>query len=575
MCVAKLLIPVLTFAEVPLNRGEEPWDMRMFLYRGASASRKDAVREAIDAGTFGLPVAERLPLVVALHDQVAAGVAKGHSKRTLENVMTALRAFYRYVDEAGSEEPKITTAAHLFIEWMEWCAQRVASNHMKASSQYRSGVTAGAPLALAIGRSDSNLYRAARLERKGRKKALYRNKDKQNLEDTFAMGHALLDICLALPETVIRGPLPIRLNFRSGKTFEEWCGHRRRSADELLEAKASGRLWVSPRFVEQRRKRESDVSNRHRSAPINTRLDAELLIFIAQTGMNLTQAWKMRMGDFRYESLRNGYGVRRYKDRRLGEVEFHIYSEYREHFDRYLEWRAAIFADAPSDLLFPYLNKKGAPATHGKRTFREIEKRLAAAEVKLIRPQSLRQTRINWVLRQTGDPRLTAEMHGHSVEVLHDEYERPHHQRALAETTRFWRDTDPAIASPGPGVCVVATPQRLPQSPLEAPEPDCQAPDGCLFCVHQRDLDTLDHVWSLASLRHLKSLEMARDGLWMKNPDKHPAHQVMQRITAKLGHYAESTVERAAWVEEVTLRISEERHHPRWAGWIAMAELTL
>jgi hypothetical protein len=573
--VSSLSVPVLTFAEVPLNPGEEPWDMRMFLYRGASAWRKDAVRAAIDTGTFGLPVAERLPLVVALYDQVAAGVAKGHSKRTLENVMTALRAFYRHVDEVGSEEPMIATAAHLFIEWMEWCAQRVASHDMKASSQYRSGVTAGAPLALAIGRTESSLYRAARLERKSRRKALYRTIDKQNLEETFTMGHALLDICVALPETVIRGPLPIRLNFRGGQIFEEWCGYQRQSADELFQAKASGRLRISVQRVEQRRQWENDVSNRYRSSPINTRLDAELLIFIAQTGMNLTQAWKMHMGDFRYESLCDGYGVRRYKDRRLGEVEFHIYSEYREHFDRYLKWRAVMFADAPSDRLFPYLNRKGEPATHGKRTFKEIEKRLAVAEVKLVRPQLLRQTRINWMLRRTGDPALTAEMHGHSVEVLHDEYERPHHQRAVAEATRFWRNMDPITASPGPGVCVEATPERIPESHEEAPEPDCQAPDGCLFCVHQRDLDTLDHVWSLTSLRHLKSLEMARDGLWMATPDKHPAHRVMQRITAKLAYYARSTSERAAWVEEVTLRLLEERHHPRWAGWIAMAELTV
>ncbi|WP_157599199.1 hypothetical protein [Rhodanobacter sp. Root179] len=573
--MSKPSIPELTFAEVPLNQGEEPWDMRMFLYRGASAWRKDAVRAAIDAGEFGSPISERLPLVVSLHDQVAAGVAKGHSKRTLENVMTALRAYFRYVDEAGPEEPTIATAANLYIEWMEWCAQRVATHDLKASSQYRIGVTAGAPLALAIGRTDSSLFRAARLERKGRKKAIYRTSDKQNLENTFAMGHALLDICLALPETVIRGRLPILLTFRSGQTYEEWCGYRRRSVDELLQGKVSGRLRVSARFVEERRRWESDVSNRQRSPAINARLDAELLIFIAQTGMNLTQAWKMQMGDFRYESLRDGYGVRRYKNRRLGEVEFHIYSEYREHFDLYLKWRAVVFADTDSDLLFPYINKKGEPASHGKRTFKEIEMRLAAAQVKLVRPQSLRQTRINWMLRRTGDPALTAEMHGHSVEVLHDEYERPHHQRAVAETTRFWHETDPAIASPGPGVCVVATPMMLPESPEEAPKPDCRAPDGCLFCAHQRDLDTLDHVWSLASLRHLKSLEMARDGLWMATPDKHPAHRVMERIAEKLEYYAHSTSERAVWVEEVALRMSEGRHHKRWAGWIAMAELTV
>ena len=571
----KLRIPDLTFPEIPLNETEEPWDMRMFLYRGASAYRKIEVRSAIDAGVFGQPIVERLPLVVALHDQVSAGIAKGGSKKTLENVMTALRDYYRYVDGAGLDDPTLENAAYLYINWLEWCAVRVATNQLKDSSRYRTGVTAGSPLAKAIGKTDSILFRSAKLERKSRKKSLYKASDKQNLEDTFAMGHALLDICNSLSEEAIRGKLPVLIAFRDGQTYEDWCGHRRKSADEMLRDRKAGGWRRTFRAIERRREEEKDRGNHKRFSVINARLDAELLIFIAQTGMNLTQAWKMKMGDFRYESISDGYGVRRYKNRRLGEVEFHIYSEYRQHFDRYLKWRASVFSSSPSDLLFPYLNKRGGPSNHNKRTFKEFEPRLIAAGVKLIRPQMLRKTRINWMLRQTNDPSLTAEAHGHSVEVLHDEYERPHHQRALVEATRFWSENDPAIAPPGPGACVKASPEMVPDARNEAPKPDCKAPDGCLFCLHQRDLDTLDHVWSLASLRYLKSLELARDTIFTSDSEKHPSRVVIERITEKLSWYAQSNAERATWVEEVTLRMLEGRHHKRWSGWIALAELAV
>lgn len=572
--ISNLLIPDLNFPEVPLNETEKPWDLLMFLYKGASAARKDAVRSAIDAGTFGHPIVERLSLTLALHGEVGRIIARGNSKKTLENVLTALRAYFRFVDQAAVSEPSIASAAHLFVEWMEFYALRVSSHKMQESSRYRYGVTAGAPLARAIGRSESSLLRAAKLERKGRKSPVFKRQDKQNLEHTFAMGHALLDICDSLTEEAIRGKLPVVVTFRNGQVFEDWCGRRRASADDLLKMRASGSR-VSDRQVEQRRQLESDNSNRQRSGAVNTRLDAELLIFIAQTGMNLTQAWKAQVGDFRYESISDGYGVRRYKGRRLGEIEFHIFSEYRAHFDKFLRWRAEIFSEDPSELLFPFLNRKGEPASHSKRTFREIEERLRAARVKLVRPQALRQTRINWMLRRTGDPGLTAEMHGHSVEVLHDEYERPHHQRAVAEVTRFWRESDPSIASPGPGACVVVQPVELPNIPVEAPKPDCQAPDGCLFCANQRDLDTLDHVWSLASLRYLKTQELARDVLWMQEPHKHPAHRVIERITQKLDFFAHSNKERAIWVEEAAMRLSEGRYHKRWSGWIALAELSI
>src|SRR3546814_1685373 len=83
-------------------------------------------------------------------------------------------------------------------------------------------------------------------------------------------------------------------------------------------------------------------------------------MFISQTGMNLAQAHNIKVGDFHYSSYLDGYQVRRrYKARRHGDVEFYIYEDYRAHFERYLEWRRAIFPDDSDGLMFPLVRVGG------------------------------------------------------------------------------------------------------------------------------------------------------------------------------------------------------------------------
>ncbi|MCY6488052.1 hypothetical protein, partial [Actinobacillus pleuropneumoniae] len=79
------------------------------------------------------------------------------------------------------------------------------------------------------------------------------------------------------------------------------------------------------------------------------------------------------------------------------------------------------------------------------------------------------------------------------------------------------------------------------------------SPAGCLFCVHQRDIDGFDHVWSLASYRHLKSLEMTR---YRSDADEcPPAALVVARATAKLRAFEDSSEICAAWVQEAQARM--------------------
>ncbi|SEK14499.1 hypothetical protein SAMN05192539_11121, partial [Paraburkholderia diazotrophica] len=302
---------------------------------------------------------------------------------------------------------------------------------------------------------------------------------RQSLAQSFAFGHALIDVCDALTVESIRGSLPVRIPLRNGKILEEWSVRSRADAGQ-------------PRYP-----------------LINLRIEAELLLFIAQTGLNRAQAYPVRIGQFHYTSHLDGYQVRRYKHRRQGEVEFEIYREYRALFERYLTWRSAMFPDDPDGLLFPFV--RHGRAEDAPPRFTRVRGVCRKLGITFVPPGTLRKVRINWLLRELQDPALAAEMAQHAPGTLLRDYLEPHPQVAMLEISRFHRLADPDIAMPGPGRCVSPVPAALPGLPPQATRPDCASPAGCLFCVHHRDVDSEDHVWSLASFRHLKSLELARD----------------------------------------------------------------
>lgn len=98
------------------------------------------------------------------------------------------------------------------------------------------------------------------------------------------------------------------------------------------------------------------------------------------------------------------------------------------------------------------------------------------------------------------------------------------------------------------------------------------SPAGCLFCDHQRDLDSEDHVWSLATYRHYKSLELARYMRLSKSGAPHPAAAAVERITAKLRRFEASSEVRKCWVREALARVDEGNYHPKWDGFIQLLE---
>lgn len=567
--MAEPTIPDLTFPRNTYGKFETPWDLRPLIYRGGAGTNIREVADRIAQGHLGAPMEERIPLVIRLHEHLEGNLAGGISRLTIKSRIATLRNFYTWTDVTG-RSATLDLVEQNYIEYSEHLLHRVRTSgdmreHIAYSYASLLSCMLNDVLQLKIG-----LLAKTRLSKpKGRRRVLGAQADKQNLEHTAAFGHFLLDITDALTVENIRGTLPVTIRFRSGQVLEEWCYLAPPSDVKSLTHPTHRRA-----VLRRRAAWEADTSSRTRHSVINLRIEAEMLIFIAQTGMNLSQAKALTMGKFRYQSHLDGYRVYRvYKGRRGGEVAFEIYSEYRALFERYLQWREIILSTDNDDRLFPFVCVREATRTYVD--FQAIQIRCKRLGVPCFRPRKLRRTRVNWLLRRSRDPRLTAEMNQHSQETLLRIYDQPHQQAAVAEISRFFSATDPAIgvAMPGPGSCAGGTPRDESGAPSHAPAPDCVSPAGCLFCDHHRDIDAEDHVWSLATYRHFKSLELVQYRAPAKAAAVHPVVAAIDRVTSKLKYFEASSEVRAFWVREALARVDEGDYHPKWDGFIQLMDL--
>lgn len=566
----------LTFPNLKYGKQETPWDLRLLLYKGGAAANLREVGNLIAKGALGNPVANRFPLVQKLHDVIAGRLAGGGSRNTARTSIEVLRRFYSWAEEDAARSLSMESIERLYVEWTDHLLhrQRIVGD-IDALTVSREAADIARMLDEILDMRVGLLSKTRIRKPSNRRPVLGAQADKQNIEQTITFCHALLDITDALSVEAIQGSLPVPIHFRTGQIIEEWSGLK-----PLNKVKALTDEYAWPYakkiVLEARAAWEADTSLRTRYVLANLRIQAEMLIFISQTGMNLAQAHCLKMGKFRYRSHLDGYQVQRvYKGRRRGEVEFEIFSEYKVLFERYLKWRDAIFP-GDDDRLFPLVNKFGEPsekAADVATKFQTLRERCKRLEIYFISPSILRKTRINWLLRLSRDPAMTAEMHAHTLETLIRNYEQPHLQVAMVEISRFHARSDPAIAPPGPGVCIKAVPKAILGTPPEAPVPDCASPAGCLFCEHQRDIDSEDHVWSLSSYRHFKSLELASYRLAAKGCAPISAVTTMDRVTAKLKFFKESSEVRTLWVCEALARIEEGDYHPRWDGFIQLMEV--
>ncbi|MGV8892279.1 MAG: site-specific integrase [Burkholderiaceae bacterium] len=524
---------------------------------------------AIEAGNLKEIVEDRIEIVEKLHQDLNGQLVGGGSAFTLVGNIRLLRQFFAWAD-AELEGISVNEVEQSFIRWTDHLLHRLRTmNEINFETATKAGHTVGSILDRILNRS-SPLFKRTMLWKVyyGRSRKA-KSEGKQNLERTFEFGRILLDVSNALTTETIFGPIPLKIPFSNGNTYEDWCGF---IPPDALKPPSS--KFDEDRRTKLRNRWNANTTVANRSAAINFRIQAELLLFIAQTGMNFIQTLTLKDEHFHYTSYMDGYQVRRYKDRRKGEVEFEIYSTYKEVFERYREWRKKIFNDGDNELLFPFIldGSKSDDKLHVLGRIRSICKKQG---VQYCSPRALRKTRVNWLIRQVQNSNTTVEMTQHSKQTLLGTYHQPNLQVAISEITRFHKATDPYLIPPGPGQCMTLAPDTITQVAQSAPQPDCVSPSGCLFCKQQRDIDSEDYVWSLATFRHLKTIELSkynRPLLDDASKNLHPAKLAIERISQKLKAFEELSIDRAAWVKEACTRVFEGDYHAAWSGFISLME---
>lgn len=560
-------IPDLTFPSLRYGARETPWDLKVLLYKGGAKARREKVFGAIADGTLGDPMPERLELVTKIHEAINNRIAGGGRPATANSNVTTIRQLFAWADET-KYLLTLDTAQTVYLHWTDALVhrQRVVRDINEASA-YRQGAEVGVLLDLALGRQKP-LVEMTRLSRPSRRKiARGVQAEKQILQATFSFGHLLQDICDGLPvDVLLKGPLPIHIPLRHGVELVEWSGYSRPKmgeAQKIRKPETPQTRQMAKRSVERRIAWEADGTLRTRYPLANLRIDAELLMFIAQTGMNLSQAHQLTLRNFLFASHLDGYQVKERKYRKGGEVLFEVFKDYKLHFERYLTWRRQLFPD--SVLLFPFVRRCGRTEDSSPH-FSHLRDTCKKVGLRFVSPLALRNTRVNWLLRRSGDPDLTAEMAQHTKETLIGVYERPSLQRAMGEVMRFWSNADPALARTipaAPGECD-GQPVPLMNMPKDAPQPDCTQASGCLWCEHHRDIDSQDFVWSLSCFRHLKAIEVSKWHPPQSARETHPAENVIARLTDKLRWFQDSNKQRRGWVEEALARVAEGNYHPDW-----------
>ncbi|WP_238295591.1 site-specific integrase [Caballeronia novacaledonica] len=545
----RLRIPDLTFPDVAYGAKETPWDLAILLYRGGAAARTKQVEMLIASGALGDPELDRLELVSGLHAEINAALAGGNSRETAADQIKTLRGLFSFADDA-SLKLTVSTIAETYCAWGDFLLHRTRlkikpqkkSSRSKRPLTMRSAYNYAAVVGTLLDRVLQRHTRIIELTRlrwtSRRKSAVGVQAEKQNLEDTFAFGHMLQDLCDRLPTSVVLGAqLPFEIKLRTGECF------------------ASSSTRPLPLGADV----DANVGGRH--FLVNLRIETELMMFIGQTGMNAAQASGLTLRHFSYTSHNDGYEVSEYKRRAKRKVLFEIFKEYKSHFERYLEWRRTLFLES-NRLLFPFIRFDcRQDVRFGAGRLRAICRKLNRP---FVGPRQLRNTRVTWLLRRTGDPDTTAEMDQHAKRTLLHIYHRPSLQRAMAESTRFWAMVDPHLTkteSVAPGECT-GRPKQEAEIAAKAPKPNCARKSGCLWCEDHRDLDSFEYVWAMASFQQLKLYELTKLGSGKFDDDVTPAQLVVDRIQEKLEWFEQSSEIHREWVVEARARVAEGWYHP-------------
>lgn len=556
-------IPDLAFPMMEFGSKQSQWDFSIFLYKGGSSLSFDKFKQALTKQELGEPLLERLTLIAKLHDEINADLVSGKSKATIKNYYFKLKSFFSWLD-INIENVKLENIEYSYFKWCDYIINRQRMlKEISHSTLYDNALVIGTLLDKVLVNNYS-IFRKTGISKESKSDKFNQTKgSKLLLKDTLDFGKALISIANQLTTEKINEKLPISINIDK-QEITIWAGFKK-----LTNKNSYIRPGQLAEMEQARINTGDELSYRRRIPLLNIRIEAELLIFIAQTGMNLEQARNLKLDDFVYTSHLDGYQVKAYKARRSSNVLFEIFKEYRQHFEKYLQWRKEWFKD--NDLLFPFIFSEEKVVS--PPDFFRIRRLKKEYSLPFVSPRSLRKARVNWMLRTNMSPQQVADSAQHDIKTLFQSYDMPNPQIAMMEIAQFHKLNESSIPSSAPGACVSQSPISSQTIKNLALKPDCINSAGCLFCLNHRDIDSEDHIWSLASYRYLKSIELASFKNNNSKSIKNPIETVIERITEKLNYFENSSSERKKWVIEALNKIEEGDYHMMWDGLIQLQEL--
>ncbi|PKG36750.1 hypothetical protein, partial [Psychrobacter sp. Sarcosine-3u-12] len=293
----------LNIKGLSLGTHETPWDLKVLLYKGASSVRRDIVIQYINEGKFGNLIESRFFLVGKLYDVIDSYLIRGMSQHTVKSYLRKIWVFYNWLDTAdmlSTEEAIIST----FKEWTEHLINRVrVDKDIAQMTAYKLASTIANLIAKALvlpgARPGYSLMLTTRLKRpKKTNKVLSTAADKQNLAETFEFGRTLTTICNHLDIKTVRGSIPIKIPLNEDKSLTVAC----RLLKPDLDITTIEHSRIKEQAINARKPLAENISlleSPNRSPVLNLRIESELMIFIAQTGMNLSQAVALSRCDYR------------------------------------------------------------------------------------------------------------------------------------------------------------------------------------------------------------------------------------------------------------------------------------
>lgn len=570
----------LTFPKLLIGTHGTPWDLEAFLYIGGAKIQRKFFVDAVNKGEVGLVDMERLTLVFALHEVLTTFIVQGQAQKTIHSSLQNLRELYVWADSKSLPLTK-DSIINTFYLWTEHLLDRAyAKEEITPLTAYKSASRVSNIIARALKmhgpKPGKNILLLTRLRRpESKKEVLGIELDKQYTNDLFEFGNIITSICNGLDIKTVRGELPIRIRVND-ELLVTVVGNLHQPDLDLSTISDESLLRLAIK------KRQAMPDNEHlldkckRSSILKLRVECELLIFIAQTGINLSQAVKIEKTKYRWQTNGEDFDVFRvYKNRRHGEAIFRCFKGYREHFSRYLTWLDEAGLSDFDDRLFPFFSRTIIPPKSSIKRFSATQSLFNKIDKPFFGPQELRTNRVNWLLRRSQDIEMTAEQMAHSKEVLSKDYEKPHYESIVSEIIKYYNQTEIALLSPGPGVCIDEhKPNPISNFLVSSPEPDCISSDGCLFCDKHRDVMDFDYCLKLASHAFLKKIEISSYNSSEKQ-DIHPGYWVLDRIMQKLEKISEQSETQAQWVKEANDSVRAGKYHPIWDGHIQLLEVLI